>query len=90
MTDLIQSPAEYAATLYEDGYRATSRSDSDLIVEGLKSDYGFLNYDYALEVLNELEEIEFKNEATSPTCRQNTFAIMQTKNALDTETPNKS
>ena len=90
MTNPIQTPAEYAATLYEAGYRATSRSDSDLIVEGLKADYGFLNSEYALEVLNELEEIEFKNEATSPTCRQNTFAIMQTKNALDTETPDKS
>ncbi len=89
MTNPIQTPAEYAATLYEDGYRATSRSDSDLIVEGLKAELKF-HLGYALEVLNELEEIEFKNEATSPTCRQNTFAIMQTKNALDTETPDKS
>ena len=58
MTDPIQSPAQFAATLYEAGYRATSRSDSDLIVEGIKTHYGFLNSDYVLEVLDELEKYE--------------------------------
>jgi hypothetical protein len=65
MTNFIQPPAQYAATLYKAGYKATNRQDSDTIVEGLKAKYGFLNSNYALEVLNELEEIEFANERTA-------------------------
>tara|TARA_R100000995_G_scaffold72602_1_gene41370 strand:- start:978 stop:1187 length:210 start_codon:yes stop_codon:yes gene_type:complete len=65
MVNPIQSPKQYAETLYKAGYRATNSQDSNTIVEGLKNDYGFLNYNYSLEVLSELEEIEFfyfKNE----------------------------
>ena len=62
MINPIQSPKQYAETLYKAKYRATNRQDSDAIIEGLKTDYSFLNYNYTLEVLSELEEIEFKNE----------------------------
>lgn len=62
MVNPIQRPDQYAQTLFKAGYRATNSQDSNAIVEGLKADYGFLHYNYTLEVLSELEEIEHKQE----------------------------
>ena len=62
MVNPMQTPAQYARALFKAGYRATNSQDSNTIIEGLKADYGFLHYNYALQVLSELEEIEHKQE----------------------------
>nr|AKH47258.1 hypothetical protein [uncultured marine virus] len=58
--NIFKTPTDLAAELYALGFKATSRKDSDDIVTLLK--YPGVTYDYVLEVLNELEELEFANE----------------------------
>ena len=59
--NILKAPTDYAAELYALGLKATSREDSDEIVTGLRK-YPGATYDYILEVLNELEELETANE----------------------------
>lgn len=59
--NIFKTPTDFAAELYALGIKATSREDSDEIVTGLRK-YPGATYDYVLEVLNELEELEFANE----------------------------
>ncbi len=59
--NILKTPTDYAAELYALGLKATSREDSDEIVTELRK-YPGATVDYTLEVLNELEELEFANE----------------------------
>jgi len=59
--NILKTPTDYAAELYALGLKATSREDSDEITTELRK-YPGATYDYVLEVLNELEELETANE----------------------------
>ena len=56
--NILKPPTEYAAELYALGLKATSREDSIEIVRKFSA----APADYILEVLNELEELEFAKE----------------------------
>lgn len=63
MTNIFETPKKYAIKLYEKGWRATKGYDSRIIIADLKKYHA--TYDYTVEVLNELEELEYVNERTA-------------------------
>ena len=78
--NILKPPTEYAAELYALGLKATNREDSKEIVTGLRKFPG-ATADYTLEVLNELEELEFAEEKGYDS-REEEFAICEDTGAV--------